>query len=52
MKKELLFIVLALFSTNIFADCNQRLKQHLQTDLTLSYQEFDQTMGQGLSVLE
>lgn len=33
------------------ADCNAELKLHLQTDLDLPYQEFDQTLGKGMRSL-
>ena len=33
------------------ADCEKLFQQHLETDLSLSYQEFDQTMGGGFRAL-
>ncbi|RFF31201.1 hypothetical protein DZC52_05110 [Wenzhouxiangella sediminis] len=33
------------------ADCEKLFQQHLETDLSLSYQEFDQTMGSGFRAL-
>lgn len=32
-------------------DCEKLYQQHLETDLSLSYKEFDQTMGSGFRVL-
>ncbi len=47
-----LMILLAALSLSSFAqDCEQTYQQHLQTDLSLSYQAFDQTPGQGFRVL-
>lgn len=33
------------------ADCQQELRQHLRTDLSLSYKDFDQTPGKGFRLL-
>ncbi len=33
------------------ADCSALLKEHLQTDLSLSYREFDQTQGKGFRAM-
>jgi len=50
MKIRLIALLLSSFSS--FAqDCQERYQQHLKTDLTLSYKEFDQTMGQGFRAL-
>lgn len=34
------------------ADCESLYQQHLESDLSLSYQEFDQTMGSGFRALD
>ncbi len=38
---------LALAGTSPSVDCDALYQRHLETDLALSYQEFDQTMGSG-----
>ncbi|WP_152033002.1 hypothetical protein [Gallaecimonas mangrovi] len=44
--------LLALFTFPALADsCQTLYQQHLATDMTLSYQQFDQTMGQGFRPL-
>jgi len=43
-------VVMFMISPSVHAtDCPSLLKEHLQTDLSLSYQEFDQTLGKGFS---
>jgi hypothetical protein len=48
---RLIFVSLFLFSSANAANCSALLKEHLQSDLTLSYDEFDQTQGKGWRVL-
>jgi len=49
-KSLILFFLLYTFSS--FAiDCEKAYQKHLQSDLTLSYQEFDQTMDSGFRPL-
>jgi hypothetical protein len=51
--KHLIFIALSLSTTFIQAevDCQTLLEQHLESDMNLSYKDFDQTMGSGFRVL-
>ena len=51
--KYLIFIALSLFATFLYAevDCQTLMEQHLESDMNLSYKEFDQTMGSGFRVL-
>lgn len=52
MQKILIITFTLLFSTFTYAvDCKMEFKNHLQTDLELSYKEFDQTMNSGMRVL-
>jgi hypothetical protein len=49
-----LFLVVLFFSVNlVYAkdDCQALLEQHLESDMDLSYQEFDQTMDSGFRQL-
>jgi hypothetical protein len=49
---RLIIALLFLFSTTANAsNCKALLKQHLQSDLTLPYSEFDQTHGKGWRIL-
>lgn len=42
------YLLLLTLSLSVKAqNCQQLYQQHLKTDMTLSYQEFDQTMGEG-----
>ncbi len=46
------FTVLLLISQfSLAVDCEQRYQKHLETDLDLSYKDFDQTMNSGMRVL-
>ena len=45
-------LVFVLTGTHALADeCGAMLRQHLATDMSLSYEEFDQTPGKGFRVL-
>ncbi len=49
-----LFIAVLLFSLasiSVANDCDQLYQQHLQTDMSLDYQGFDQTPGKGFRAL-
>ncbi|MGJ8662499.1 MAG: hypothetical protein ACSHWU_02565 [Marinicella sp.] len=35
----------------VTANCDQQYQQHMQTDMSLNYQQFDQTMGAGFRPL-
>ena len=41
-----------IFSNSVFADCKSELADRLESDLSLTYQEFDQTNGSGFRLLE
>lgn len=51
--KHLILVILFLPATFVYAedDCQALLEQHLESDMDLSYQEFDQTMGSGFRLL-
>lgn len=51
--KHLIFAVLFFSYAFVYAedDCQALLERHLETDMDLSYKEFDQTMGSGFRVL-
>lgn len=54
MKYVLALIALALINSPLFAetpDCAALYEEHKNSDLTLSYKKFDQTMGSGFRVL-
>lgn len=46
-----LIAVLMLPTLALAIDCDAELKKHLQSDLDLSYEEFDQTMDSGMRIL-
>lgn len=47
----LLGILLSISSFAFAYDCAEEYKKHLDTDLSLSYEEFDQTLGKGMRPL-
>lgn len=54
MMKAFLFLVLAALAAGAASaevDCQQLYREHLESDLTLSYEAFDQTMGSGFREL-
>lgn len=44
-------LALAALQANAETDCDRLYQQHLESDLSLSYEEFDQTMGKGFRAL-
>ena len=46
-----LIAVLMLPTLALAVDCDAELKKHLQSDLNLSYEAFDQTMDSGMRIL-
>jgi len=53
MHKRLIFASLLVFFSTVTnaINCKVEYKKHLLTDLELTYEEFDQTMGSGMRVL-
>jgi hypothetical protein len=52
LEKRFLAIILFLSAVPCYAiDCAEEYKRHLQNDLALSYDEFDQTLGKGMRPL-
>ena len=52
LRKYFLPVVLFFLHFPSYAvDCAKEYKRHLETDLTLSYEEFDQTLGKGMRPL-
>lgn len=50
LKATILFFLFFTFSSSAI-DCEELYQNHLQSDLALSYQQFDQTMGSGFRLL-
>lgn len=47
----LMCILLSSSGVALAVDCAEEYKKHLETDLSLSYEEFDQTLGKGMRPL-
>jgi hypothetical protein len=52
MSKPIIFVILFFFAFVVRADCNSLLMERLNNDLTLTYEKFDQTPGNGWRALE
>lgn len=48
---SLIFLPLSMIHAQAEADCGRLYEEHLESDMELSYKEFDQTMGSGFRAL-